>query len=73
MDPDVASTRLSRYEAGISEPSFHVAAHLGRALGVPMAYFYAEDDQLAWLIRVFQELSHAQRTKLARLLEEKRL
>ncbi|WDS34750.1 helix-turn-helix transcriptional regulator [Pseudoxanthomonas sp.] len=48
-----ASGRLSRYENGIHQPKLGLQRLLARALEQPLAYFYAEDDELAQLISDF--------------------
>ncbi len=53
IDPSVSSARINQYERGKNEPSFPVVKLLAEILEVPAAYFYAEDDQLAELIRKF--------------------
>ncbi len=53
IDPDVASSRVNQYERGKKEPAFSTVRLLARELGVPAAYFYAEDDALARSIRAF--------------------
>ena len=50
IDEFVASTRINRYEQGVHEPDIRTAAILAKVLGVPLAYLFAEDDQLAAVI-----------------------
>ena len=50
LDEFVASTRVNRYETGVHQPDLQTLALLARVLGLPVAYFYAEDDGLAQLI-----------------------
>jgi len=57
IDSFVASARVNRYEKGTHEPGVNVAANLAAALGVPLAYLYAEDDRLARLIEAFSRMS----------------
>jgi len=54
LDAFVASTRVNRYEVGVHEPDLGMAARLAHAASVPLAYFYAEDDRLALLIKNFK-------------------
>lgn len=51
IDPSVSSARINQYERGKNEPGFAVVKLMAEVLGVPAAYFYAEDDELAELIR----------------------
>jgi transcriptional regulator with XRE-family HTH domain len=53
IDPDVASSRVNQYERGKKEPAFSVMRQIAKELGVSPAFFYAEDDALAELIRSF--------------------
>jgi transcriptional regulator with XRE-family HTH domain len=53
IDEFVASTRVNRYEAGIHQPDYQTLSSMAEVLGLPTAYFYAEDDRLARLIADF--------------------
>ncbi|MBB3804269.1 transcriptional regulator with XRE-family HTH domain [Xanthomonas arboricola] len=53
LDISSASGRLSRYENGIHQPKLVLQRLLARALQLPLAYFYAENDELAKLISDF--------------------
>ncbi|QDW67578.1 helix-turn-helix domain-containing protein [Luteimonas granuli] len=50
LDDFVASTRINRYETGVHQPDLQTLTRLAKVLGLPVAYFYAEDDELAQLI-----------------------
>jgi transcriptional regulator with XRE-family HTH domain len=54
IDEFVASPRINRYEKGVHHPHLQIQQKLAQVLGVPLAYFYAEDDELAQLIRKFK-------------------
>ncbi len=54
LDEFVASTRVNRYETGIHQPDLQTLQRLAGVLGLPVAYFYAEDDELARLIAEFK-------------------
>lgn len=53
MDPAVASARMNRYELGIHAPDFLMLRRIADVLNVPAAYFYAEDDGLAYFIKAY--------------------
>ena len=53
IDEFVASTRINRYEKGVHEPAIDIVIRLADVLGVPLAYFYADDDSLAELMLVY--------------------
>lgn len=55
LDDFVASTRVNRYETGVHQPDLQTLQRLAAVLGLPVAYFYAEDDELARLIREYQQ------------------
>lgn len=69
LDEGTASARMSRYETGVHEPPFGVAVKLAKALRVPAAYFYCEDDGLADLILVWGLLSKSERKRVRPLIE----
>lgn len=54
LDEFVASPRINRYETGVHQPAPAIQQRLAAALGLPLAYFYAEDDELAALIAAFR-------------------
>ena len=64
IDEFVASTRINRYEKGVHEPGTEIVQKLAEGLRVPLAYFYAEDDDLAELMLVFLLLSQQDRSEI---------
>lgn len=54
LDEFVASTRVNRYEKGVHQPDLQTMLRLAAILKLPVAYFYAEDDELAQLIADFK-------------------
>lgn len=54
LDEFVASTRVNRYETGVHQPDLQILQRLAAVLGLPVAYFYAEDEELARLIMDFK-------------------
>ena len=61
MDEFVASTRINRYETGVHQPDLQTLQRLAEVLGLPVAYFYAEDDELARLIAEFKSKNKRKR------------
>lgn len=51
MDPNTASARMNQYERGKHTPDYQTMQRIGKVLGVPTAYFYCEDDDLAGVIK----------------------
>jgi len=61
IDEFSASARISQYETGKHVPRFEIAVNLARALGVPVEYFYAVEDETAELLLVWFELPMTRR------------
>jgi transcriptional regulator with XRE-family HTH domain len=70
LDEFVASARINRYEVGVHEPDVGMTRRLAGVLGVPLPYFYAEDDLLADLILAFTQLSRRRQQTVVRELGE---
>ena len=70
IDPFVASTRINRYEKGVHEPDHGTAWRLAKVLGLPLAYFYTEEDDLAQIIEAYSKLKPAAAKKLAEVAAE---
>ncbi len=71
MDEFVASTRINRYEKGVHQADEATAILLAGVLGIPLAYFYAEDDILAEMILGFCQLNRSDRFEVINLVHEK--
>lgn len=70
IDESTASARINQYERGKHTPDYLTAKHLAKVLGMPAAYFYAEDDTLAELIVRYGQLKIAERKELLELADE---
>jgi len=70
LDEGSSSARISRYESGIHEPPFAIASKLAEALGVPVAYLFCKEDDLAKLIIDFSSLGKKKRAQLLQVLAE---
>lgn len=70
LDPSVASTRINRYELGIHKADYPTSQRLAAVLKVPVAFLYADDDDLATVILKFGAMKKAQRTKILSLIED---
>jgi transcriptional regulator with XRE-family HTH domain len=68
MDPNTASARMNQYEKGKHAPDFLTMKRIAKELGVPVAYFYCEEDVLAELICTLGKLSNEEQIKLLRTL-----
>jgi transcriptional regulator with XRE-family HTH domain len=69
LDQFVASARINRYEQGVHTPDFSTAKRLAKVLNVPVAYFYADSERLARLIKAFDRLSSADQDTLLNEIE----
>ena len=70
VDEFSASARINQYERGKHTPDVLTAAHLAKALKVPLAYFWAVDDDLAKLILWFGQLNAKGRKSLLATADE---
>ncbi|MDP3562222.1 MAG: helix-turn-helix transcriptional regulator [Legionellaceae bacterium] len=67
MDQFSASARMNHYEMGRHTPDYSTLKRIATVLNLPVAYFYAESDELAELIRIFNQFK---KTKQITLLNE---
>jgi transcriptional regulator with XRE-family HTH domain len=56
IDEMSASARMNQYERGKHEPEFTMVERIAKILNVPEAFFYAKDDELAWLLVTYHRL-----------------
>lgn len=63
LGKQVGSTRINRYERLVAQCDMETAAKIAEELEVPLAYLFAESDDLAEAILAFSKLSKAERTK----------
>jgi transcriptional regulator with XRE-family HTH domain len=66
MDEFSASARMNHYEKGRHAPDYGMLKRIGKVLGLPTAYFYAESDELAEWIKFF---SQAKKNKQKEILK----
>ena len=66
LEPKVAAPRINQYENGVHEPKVETAQALADALGIPPAFLYTPDEELAELLLVWADLDPGARTKLLR-------
>lgn len=71
MDEFTASARINQYERDKHVPDFSIARRLARALGIPVVYLYAEDDDLAELLLSYTQASRRRRAQVKRLLKSR--
>ncbi len=68
MDEFSASPRINQYERGKHTPDLQTVERIAKILGIPSAYFYAVDDELAKWILAFAEARPAVRRRCLRAL-----
>lgn len=59
-----ASAVMNQYERGTHLPKFPLVRSLAAALNVPTAYFYTDDDDLADLLMLYQQLNPKNRSAI---------
>lgn len=70
LDEGTASARMSRYENGVHEPPTGFVGKLAEHFGVPVAYFYCEDDDLAEVVAAFPHLDRKRKVALLSLIRD---
>ena len=63
IDEFSASARVNQYEKEKHVPDYSTIQRFSKVLKVPACYFYAEDDDIAYMIRTFGDLSPRARAK----------
>lgn len=69
LEPKVAAPRINQYENGVHEPKVETAQALADALGIPPAFLYTTDEELAGLLLVWADLESNERRKLIKSAE----
>lgn len=69
MDEFSASARMNHYEQGRHSPDYATLKRIAKVLKLPVAYFYAETDELASFIRLFKQLKASTRLSLLKKLD----
>lgn len=69
LDPMSASTRMNRYELGKRVPDVELMERIAAVLQVPVAYFYAGDDEAELLLK-FHGLLPEDRAKVQALADD---
>ncbi|MGV7174834.1 helix-turn-helix domain-containing protein [Xanthomonas axonopodis] len=70
VDSVSGATRVSRYETGQHDPDPATSEALAKALGLPVAYFYATPDMLAEIILLVSKLPASKQKELLERLRE---
>ena len=64
IDESSSRARISRYELGTHEPPISTARLIAKTLGVPLAYLYCDEDEVAVLLKELATRSASQRKAL---------
>ena len=70
LDESAANARINRYETGAHQADLLTVSRIAHVLGVPVAYFYAETDELADLIYRYSGASATQQEAVKTVLAE---
>ncbi len=71
MDEFSASARMNHYEKGRHTPDYPTLWRIAKVLKLPPAYFYADSDELAVFIRIFNQLAKSERCSVLKYLDSK--
>lgn len=66
IDESSSRTRISRYESGVHEPAVPTARSIAKALKVPLAFLYCEDDSVAALLLALHQLRRDERNAMVK-------
>lgn len=61
IDEFSASARMNQYETGKHIPDYSVLKQISKVLKISPAYFYAENEEIAEIIRLLNNMSQKQR------------
>jgi transcriptional regulator with XRE-family HTH domain len=70
VDEMSSSARMNQYEKAKHEPDFSMVERIAKVLNVPESYFYAKDDEAAWLLVVFHRLPPEARNQVLQTIRE---
>ena len=69
IDEFSSSPRMNSYEKQKHSPDYLTLERIGKVLGVPAAYFFSADDDLAELIELYSALPDAGKRKILNALK----
>lgn len=68
IDEFAASARMNQYEKGVHTPDYSTIQRFAKVMKVPTCYFYAEDNNMAEMIRAFDTQSVSDQIKIIKNL-----
>ena len=72
MDEFSASARMNHYELGRHTPDFSTLKRIADVLKISPAYFYADNDRLAEIIKIIGQLDDEQQSRVYKTIARKR-
>lgn len=69
IDEFTASARMNQYETGKHTPDYSSLASIAKVLKVPVAYFYADSDDIALVIKLFIKLDKIKKSHIISKLQ----
>lgn len=69
IDEASASARMNQYERGKHSPDWLTVERLAAVLGVPVAYFYVVEDDMAEMLLRFNGLTAPERQSVLKFLD----
>lgn len=69
MDEGSASGRMNHYEKGRHTPDISTLKKMAEALGVPLNYFFCEDDDSAELVCLIAKLNEIDKKSLIQYIK----
>ena len=73
MEPSSASGRMNHYEKGRHTPDIDTLKRMADELGVPINYFFCENETTAELARLIANMSEQQQVELIKILKKDQL
>lgn len=70
MEPSSASGRMNHYEKGRHTPDIDTLKRMADELGVPINYFFCENETTAELARLIANMSEQQQVELIAVLKK---
>jgi transcriptional regulator with XRE-family HTH domain len=70
MEPGSASGRMNHYEKGRHIPDIDTLKRMADELGVPINYFFCENETAAELARLIAKMSEQQQVELIKMLKK---
>ncbi|OEY68816.1 helix-turn-helix domain-containing protein [Rheinheimera salexigens] len=73
LDISVASSRMNHYEKGRHLPDYTMLQKMADELGVPVAYFYCDSDEMADLLMSFHNLTPEQKKQVIDFVNKQKI